>query len=131
MSEVLDLVRSICEAWEQGDFTSTTWADPGIEFVFVGVAHREQWVGVAGMAEGWRDVLGAFHDWRQVGNEYRELDGGRVLVLSRGVGRGRASGVPVQSKGAMVFHVSRDKVTRLVCYPEGERIALPDLGLDA
>jgi ketosteroid isomerase-like protein len=131
VSENLDLVRSVCAAWEQGDFSSSAWAHPEIEFVFVGAGGREQTMGTAGMAENWRGVLDSFHDWRQIGSEYRELDEHRVLVRSRGVGRGRTSGAPVESEGVMLFRVHRGRVTRLVMYPEGERVALPDLGLEA
>jgi hypothetical protein len=33
VSANLDLVRSLCVAWEEGDYSSTEWADPEIEFV--------------------------------------------------------------------------------------------------
>jgi hypothetical protein len=62
--------------------------------------------------------------------EYRELDGERVLVLIRFGGRGKTSGVEVgqmQSKGANLFHIRDGKVTRLVIY-DRER-AFADLGL--
>lgn len=85
------------------------------------------------MAEGWRDWLRAWEDFRIAGvEEYRELDGERVLVLHRFTGRGKTSGLEVeqtQSTGASLFHIRDGQVTRLVAYSPRER-ALADLDLD-
>ncbi len=65
------------------------------------------------------------------GEEYREVDGGRVLVLFHFTARGKASGLEVGqiwTKGAQLFHVRDSKVTRLVQYLDRER-AFADLGL--
>jgi hypothetical protein len=89
------------------------------------------WTGLAGMAEGTRDWLGVWEDFRLEGEEYRELDGERVLVLTDYSGRGKASGLEVGqiwSKGAHLFHVRDGTVTKLVHYWDRER-ALADLGL--
>ena len=131
MSENLDLVRSIYADWERGDFSSTDWADPEIEFVLSGGIADGAWTGVVGMAEGWRTYLSAWDDLRSEVDEYRELDEERVLALTWLTGRGRTSGLELgemRAKGATLLHVNGGKVTKLVVYADADR-ALADLGL--
>jgi ketosteroid isomerase-like protein len=132
VSHNLDLVRSIYAAWERGDFSSVEWAHPEIEFVSADGLEPGRWTGPAGMADGWRGRLSAWEDYRFVADEYRELDGERVLVFARRTGRGKTSGIElgqIGTKGASVFHMQDGKVTRLVVYFDRDR-ALGDLGLD-
>ena len=127
----LDLVQSIFAAWERGDFSSTEWADPEIAYVDADGPEPGSRTGVAGMAEGFRDFLSAWEDWRLEAEEYRELDAERVLVLYQRHGRGKVSGLEVGqigSKAANLFHLRNGKVTKLVVYWDPER-ALADLGL--
>jgi len=131
VSENLDLVRSIYADWERGDFSSTDWADPEIEFVLSGGIADGAWTGVVGMAEGWRTYLSAWDDLRSEVDEYRELDEERVLALTWLTGRGRTSGLELgemRAKGATLLHVNGGKVTKLVVYADADR-ALADLGL--
>jgi ketosteroid isomerase-like protein len=127
----LDLVRSIFAAWERGDYSTAEWAHPEIEYVIAGGPSPGSWTGLAGMAEGFREWLSAWEDFRGEAEEYRELDGERVLVLLRFSGRGKTSGLELgqmRAKGANVIHVRDGKVTRIVAYWDRER-ALADLGL--
>ena len=64
--------------------------------------------------------------------EFRELDGGRILVFVHNSGRARTSELQIEQmrvKAADVFHVHDGKVTRLVAYWNRDR-ALTDLGLE-
>ncbi len=73
---------------------------------------------------GWKD-------YRVETDEYRELDDERVLVLTRSTALGKAGRLVVgqlRAKGAVLYHVSDGKVTRLVYYWDRGR-ALADLGL--
>ena len=127
----LALVRSIVTAWERGDYSSAEWANPEIEFVFVGGPSPDGWRGLTGMAEGFRDFLSAWEEWRTGVDEYRELDDERVLVLTHNSARGKTSGMDVgrlRTETASVFHVRDGKVTKLVNYFDRDR-AFADLGL--
>ena len=128
MSANLDLVRSIYADWERGDYSSANWAHREIEFVRVDGPAPGSWTGLAGMASAWRDVLGAWDEHRTEAEDYRELDEGRVLVLSRNSARGKTSEVDIATDAAIVVHVRDDRVTRLVLYWDRDR-AFADLGL--
>lgn len=132
MSENLDLVRSILTAWERGNFSVTAdWAHPDIEFVVADGPEPGRWSGRAGTEEGGRRVLSPFKSARIEADEYRELDGERVLVFVHNSGRGKTSGLEIGQmhvKAADVFHVRDRRVTRLVAYWDREH-ALADLGL--
>jgi ketosteroid isomerase-like protein len=127
----LDLVRSIQAAWQRGDFSSVEWADPEIEYVIADGPSPGRWRGLAEMAEGWRDFLSVWEEYRAEADEYRELNGERVLVLLHVSARGKTSGLDLgqmATRGANLFHVRGGRVTRLVIYFNRDR-ALADLGL--
>ena len=129
----LDLVGSIRAAWERGDFSSSDWAHPEIEFAVVGGPSPGAWTGLADMAEAMRDFFSAWEGFRVEADDFRELDGERVLVLVHMSGRGKTSGLELEemrAKAAELFHIRAGKVTRLVLYTERE-LAFADLGLSS
>ena len=126
----LELARSICAAWDRGDYASAKWADPDIDFVIVDGPAPGQWTGLAGMAEGWRAMLEAWDEFRQEAEGFREVDEERVLVSFRAYGRAKTSGLDLaqvhNKKGAGLFHFHDGAVTRFAVYFDRER-ALADL----
>jgi hypothetical protein len=46
----VDLVRSIYESWESGDYGSAEWANPEIEYVFADGPTAGSWTGLVGMS---------------------------------------------------------------------------------
>jgi ketosteroid isomerase-like protein len=132
MSENLDLVRAILASWERGEMTSAAWsdwADPGIEFVTVGGPEPSTHTGLSQAGPRIDAFLDVWEDYRVEAEEYRELDGERILVLTRQRGRGRSSGAETEQRRASLFHVRAGKVTRRVNYWDRE-LALADLGLE-
>jgi len=127
----VELVRSICAAWERGDYSSADWAHPEIEAVIADGPAPTSSTGLAGMAAGWGDFLHAWEGFHHKVEDYRDLDGERVLVLVGWAGRGKTSGLEVAhmtTRAAVLFHVRGGKVTRIVAYLDREH-ALADLAL--
>jgi ketosteroid isomerase-like protein len=129
--ENVDLVRSISAPWERGDFSSVEWAHPEIEFAIADGPAPGSWTGLAGMLEGWREFLSAWEHWCGEADEYRALDGERVLGFFHFSARGKASGLEVgdvRTRGAFLYQLRDDKVIRLVLYWDGDH-ALEAMGL--
>jgi ketosteroid isomerase-like protein len=132
MSENLDLVRSVYADWERGDYTSADWAHPEVEFVKVDGPDAGTWHGLSEMARSWYETLSAWAEFRSEGDEYRELDAERVLVLTTFWALGKTSGLEVgqtSAQGASLFQFRGDKVFRLALYWDREH-AFTDLGLE-
>jgi hypothetical protein len=75
--------------------------------------------------------LSAWEGFQHRADAYDELDNERVLVLASFGGRGKTSGVEIgqiATRAAVLFHVRRNRVTRIVLYFNREH-ALADLGL--
>jgi len=127
----LDVVRSIYDGWQRGDFSREDWAHPEIDFVYVGGPEPAAGTGIAAMNELWGEWLRDWVDFRAVPLEYRVLEEDRILVLVRNLGRGRLSGVDLDERSVgNYFELEDGLVRRLVVYLDGAR-ALADLGLEA
>jgi ketosteroid isomerase-like protein len=123
----LDLVRSIYQQWERGDW-SYAWADPEIEYLGGDGLESRVTNGIAAMDASWRSFREAWGEFHPQAEEFRELDDRRVLVLIHRSGRGKASGLELQANSAHLFEVREGKVVRFVHYWDRDR-ALADLGL--
>jgi ketosteroid isomerase-like protein len=129
--ENVEIVRAICAPWKDGDFSSSEWAHPDIEFVIAEGPTPGRWTGLAGLAQAWRSYLSAWEGYTAEAEAFMEIDDERILVPHRNRGRGRGSGMDValmNPRGASVFHIRDGKVTRLVTYVDYAR-ALEELGL--
>ena len=127
VSKNLALVRSIFTGWERGDYTSTGWVDPDIEFVFADGPDPGSWSGLAATVEVWREFLSAWEGHRSEAMEFREIDSERVCALLHISARGTTSGVETGQRAASVFTLRSGKVTRLAIYWDSDN-ALADLG---
>ena len=114
--ENLEIVRSIYRAVERGDYSSSEWADPDIEFV---AQYEERPLrGVVAMQRSWREFLSAWKDFKAKPEEIIDA-GERVLVLEKVGGRGRGSGAPAEgSRSATLFTFREGRVVRLAQYTD-------------
>lgn len=128
--ENVEVVRALVEPWRHGDFLAVDWADPDIEFFFSAGANPDAatYRGLGGMARGFREWLGPWHDFRVEAEEFIDA-GDHVLVRTRLRGRGRGSGVEIDSVGYSLFTLRAGKVVRLGLYMSDREQAFTDAGV--
>lgn len=119
--------RSYVGAGKRGesrsDFPRKERGHPNIEYVLADRLSPGRWFGLTAMAEAVRSVLSGWEMVRLEAEDYRELDEKRVFVLSRAVGRFKASGLEpadLRPWAAHLFEVDHGQVRGLVYYFERE-----------
>ena len=127
-SSNLELVRSIYQDWERGEFGSAQWADPKIEMLSISFQHPGSATGFEQIERFWSDRETALTDFRVRAEDVRELDQERVLALAEWSARGKASGIAITHEGAHVFEIREGRVVKVVFYEERAR-AFDELGL--
>jgi ketosteroid isomerase-like protein len=100
----VEIVAELFAAWERGDYSSTGWAHPQIEFIMEGEFFPDPgaYRGVEAMTRAWLRFMSAFEGFHTDAPELIHL-GDRVVGLYSIYGRGRTSGVEVEAPVANVF----------------------------
>jgi ketosteroid isomerase-like protein len=125
--DALDIVKGIYRRWEQGDFSSSAWADPEISFDIPGPDRELQ--GVDEMSSSWLGWLQSYKDMRIEAKSYHRA-GDTVVVEQVFHGEGKASGIPIdQIAGAAALTVCDGKVIRFRGFTN-LRDALADAGIE-
>ena len=101
-----------------GSFAEVVTADfewfPALPSTVEGEGYRG-YRGREGIEAYFDDIRSTWEAFRVIGDELRDL-GGSVLVLGRAEGRGRGSGVQVDTPLGIVFDFCRTKVRRARAY---------------
>ncbi len=126
----VEVLKPVYEQWSQGNFRPVTDAygadlEWGWSEEFPGLAGVER--GAEGQSEKLVTWLKTWEDWRCEAEEYRTKDD-LVVVLCRYVGRGKGSGVDVDTPGAHLWTVRDGRAVRMIVFSDRER-ALEAAGL--
>jgi ketosteroid isomerase-like protein len=126
----IELVRDSFAAFQRGDLD---WldrhTDPQVEIAQPpNLPGTSTYTGKEGMHEALRDWPSQWEEFRIELIQATALDQGRVLAMTRQVGRGKESGVEVEAVFAFVFTVRRGKLLRWQMFTSREE-ALEAAGL--
>ena len=131
--ENVEVVRELYEAFNRGELDAYLWMlDP--DFVWQGPQEISDLAGTYRGAEGVRrylsELMEVFNDYRMVPEEFIDAGGEQVLVLAREGGRGKGSGIAVQTNPTGHLWTIRDgRPARLESYWERTN-ALRAVGLE-
>jgi uncharacterized protein len=118
--ENVEIVRRVYDAAARRD-TATVLAlyDPDVEWDSSRVAWGDR---TRGVCRGLEDLRTFYRDWYEVWESYEDdlkelIDaGGHVVSVATGRGRGRVSGVEVETQGAGVWTIREGKIIRVVWF---------------
>jgi ketosteroid isomerase-like protein len=102
--------------------------DPEVEF-HSALIEKKTYRGHAGLAQYRADLDAVFETWNTEDDQIRDAGGDRVLHLYRIVGRGRGSGVPVETEIAILWRLRDGKLVEGHVYLDQDE-ALTAAGLE-
>jgi ketosteroid isomerase-like protein len=115
----VQVVRGLYEHMGRGEYSFPGLLDDDMVYARHGRALgmlEGEW---RGLDDVWDAVLEYLRSWEGLRNELEDvtdLDDGRVFVLERQTGRGRASGVAMEREMASLFTLRNGKVSRWDSY---------------
>jgi uncharacterized protein len=126
----VEVVRGVLAAWNQGDREATlAYIDAD---VVVDATRRYfnpmTYVGHAGLRQMAGDMNEVWDDIRIDPLEFIDA-GNRVVLVSRAVFKGKASGLEIEMPGAHVFTIREGRIVRWVLGYQDRRQALEAAGL--
>ena len=124
--ENVEIVKRGLAAFNQRDLHAfMEMATPDIELfpAFAGAVDGRAVRGREGIEMLFREIRDTWAEQRVIADEFRTL-GDRVVALGRIVGRGKGSGVPVETPGATIIDFRDGKMARVRTYlgPHGEAL---------
>jgi len=112
--ENLEAVKTLFAAFaDRHSEAAARVLDRGVEIrpAIVGGPEGVVYHGPDGMRQFWVDIDAAWAEFRIAPEEFRELDGG-VLVLGRVLARGQESGIPLDEQAAWIAEVREGRIVR-------------------
>jgi ketosteroid isomerase-like protein len=126
----LDTVRSAIAALKQGDIPGVLEClDAEVELVPIRAAMEgTSYRGHDGFRQFYTDITDDWDDYAPDAHEIRDIGDDRVLVVGKFHGRGKASGMEVETPAVWVCDLRDAKITAVRFYND-EQAALEALGL--
>jgi hypothetical protein len=106
------LFERMFEEWRQGEFWNPEPYTDDVVFVRSGPDGGE-YHGLSGLTEAWRDFLGAWKDFRIIGEGVVPGNPGVYVLLLRLQGRGQGSGVTIDAEVANLVKMRDGRVAWL------------------
>jgi ketosteroid isomerase-like protein len=124
--ENVEIVKQVMDAFNRADadfLVELATADfewfPGLP----GTVEGSGYLGREGIEAYLVEIRDTWEEIRIFGDEFRDL-GSRVLVLGRAEGRGRGSGVPVETPHGFVVELRGGKISRVRTYLDHDEALL-------
>jgi len=117
--ENVEIVRQVYEEWERGNFNTPEVFDPSIRVVWVDAifVSRAEAKGVRELTQAMQGFLDAWEDVTAAAERIIEA-GDRVVAVVVWRGRGKTSGIEVESRQGSVWTMSEGKATTMENYSD-------------